>query len=108
MLEEKTKPIVEFNNLDVVVNTKTLEELNTLMKIYELAGYKWSLGNSAIDNLSERRWARYKDELCINAEKGNLRYGSVDTYKKISSFQEFCETNDLTKEKLNEINEYFR
>ncbi len=106
MLEEKIKPDVKLKE-EVVVNTKTLEELNTLMKIYELAGYKWSLGNSAIDNLSERRWARYKEETCIRISDGALRYGSADIYNNVSSFQNFCESNNLTQEKLHEINEYF-
>ena len=110
MLENKVKPIVELKNLDVVVNTKNVDELNDLMKICELYGkINWPLSKSPIEDVaSKQRIAKYGENTCICFNQGTrLTWGPKHIYLKTLSFQEFCELNNITEEKLNEIKIYF-
>ena len=109
MIEEKVKPKIELSKLEeFVVNTKTVNELNNLIKIYELANFEWRTGLSPIkDGLIDEIWAINEEGTCICVTNGKISYGNTDNYREISSFQQFCEMNNLTSEKLNEINNYF-
>jgi len=105
MRKNKVKPQVELNKLEnTVVNAKTIEEFDNLMKISELVGWKWESGYSPRQgNLVSERWEAYKERICVCISNGELSYGPKNTYKKTLSFQQFCDMNNLTQEKLNDL-----
>ena len=111
MLEQKVKPVVELKKLDIVVNTTNAKEINNLMNVLELYGkINWPLSKSPReDAVSESRIAKYGENTCINLNKGqHLTWGSKDIYIETVSFQQFCELNNITQDKLNEITSYFK
>jgi len=78
-----------------VVNIKTQEEYNELMKIYEDAGWMWDGDN---EPTTSDIWDEYRERTCVEAENLFV-YGYTDSWKrggyKIISFQEFLEIQGL-------------
>lgn len=97
-----------------VVNTKTQEEFNELLRVYERGGWRCGGGALSISCL-EKFWNDYKEETCVSAgvdyrfeQKGRFGYGIKSFYLKknwnVISIQEFYEMQKITSDKLNEIN----
>jgi len=111
MIEEKVKPKVELIKTNVVVNTSNAKELTDLMKICELnKKINWSSKESPIKGAYvEQMLAEYGRNTCINLNDGKyLSWDPKRIYKNTFLLEEFCEMNNITPEKLNEINNYFK
>ncbi len=71
------------------INTKTQEEYNKVMEIFEEKGYTWFAWNLPTE---KNYWEKYKKDTCIDYED-NFWYANINFYKKewieIISFQEF-------------------
>jgi len=84
--------IIKINNMEnkTVINTKTQEEYNELMKIFEKKGWFWYGWGEQPTYISV--WDKFEKNTCIEY-KNNFAYTGVDTCKEkrytIISFQEF-------------------
>ena len=109
------KPILELTPLGkTAVHTKTQEEYNELMKVYELGNWRKKNGN--LPTMCDI-WFLRKEKSCITAGNivsfKNIDYDSCSKnyylhrgYKIISK-QKFYKIQKITPEILKEINTYF-
>jgi hypothetical protein len=114
MMEKKVKPKIELKRLEnLVINTKTQNEFCNLMKICEIAGFQWGFGLPTKANV-DIYWGKYKDNTCIKmlTDYPLLYYASKSFYEskhpheKVISMEQFYKINNISSEKLNEVNQY--
>lgn len=90
-MNESITKLDELEN--IIVNTQTVDELDSLMAIYDSSNIKWPGGGSALEGaFSNKRIAQYGKDTCIRLNQGYLFWGSKDYYRNVISFQEFCDT----------------
>lgn len=102
----KFKPIVNLKESESsVVNIETKKDFYTLMKIYELGGWKW--GGKDLPT-SEFYWAQHEEKTIVNIRK-SLGYGTIDFFKsyKVLSLEDFYKFQNITTEKIRRIENYF-
>ncbi|MDD5133044.1 MAG: hypothetical protein PHD81_03065 [Candidatus Nanoarchaeia archaeon] len=109
------KPKIELTPLGITaVNTKTQEEYQILMQVYEIGGWGWPGGELPT---SVNRWNEYKQDTCIDAmiysmTSRTFRYTCTrfnqEKLWNIISPQEFYEKQNITPEMLKEIGDYFK
>jgi len=102
------KPELDIKDLEgIAVNTQGFNEYFNLMKIFRLADLKWGTGLLPTEKVMRNR---VEGEIYIAVSQGTLSCGNLketsDSYK-IYSFKQFCEENNITQEKLNEIDYYY-
>jgi hypothetical protein len=112
------KPEIKLKNYElenVVVNAKTLDEFQDLMKVCEVAGFKWSSKTPALAGVDY--WNSYKEDTCVNilTDYPLIYYASKyfyennsDPLKKVISMEQFYKINKIDSTKLNEINKYLK
>jgi len=111
------KPEVKLKPLEnVVVNLKTQEQFNELMRVYELAGLKWISGNCPTFDF--KRWEKWKEDTCITAgeippfKNGFFAYEKKKKYKEKQSeiifSDEYYKIQGKTPEEREKIKNYFK
>jgi hypothetical protein len=115
MIEEKVKPKIELKELEkYAINTKILEEFKSMTRIYSFAGFNWFLEFPIIGSKqSDNMWEKFGQYTCMSISEGSISWKAESTHKRYYpskqyvSFQKFCDLNNITSEKLNEIDNYF-
>ena len=109
------RPIIKLTPLEkTAINTKTQQEHNTLMQVYECGGWRWSGGE--LPTYSKDRG----DEEEISVTGGYVFYTNainrfswgfqrfyLDNGWKVIPTKEFYNKQNITDDMIKEINEYF-
>jgi len=118
--DENRRPILNLTPIEkTAVNTPTQEDYWTLMRTYEIGGWKWASGELPTSRMN--LWTtRYKQETCMGAgfDLSENRRERFKTDKRnfylgndwnIISPQEFYDAQNpkITPEMLDEINAWF-
>jgi len=117
--ETLEKPEITLNHLEkTAIEIQTQKDFNKLMQVFELAGLKWRSGDLPTSRLSLwKEW--YKSDTCVavallkgNKENKGIEYGHEQTfidqkYTRIS-LNKFYEVQNITPEKLEGIDAYFK
>ena len=121
---ENGKPILDLTPLEkTTVHTPTQESYIELLRVYECGDWKWHESSSPAQlnlsiNFPKSFWESYKEETCVDAgvdfRKGGVILNGVFGYRKFDqsdgwkaiSTQQFYETQNITTEMLQEINEW--
>jgi hypothetical protein len=121
-IEQKLTYINEIPKLSLtpldntVVNTITQKEYDNLMQIYD-AG-EWKLVGSESNIMMRNYWDFRRETTCIEAginditpTKTRLGFDPKEVYIKnnqtILSFDEFCKIEEITREIITELNNYY-
>lgn len=89
------------------VNTRTPDNYDELMRVYELGNWRWYSGDLPTESYS---YWRYKEQTGILAQNEfvfNSRNFLLMARHKVISLPEFYEIQKITPSMLKEINEYF-
>lgn len=108
-----------------VVNVDSEKECELVLKVFESVGYRCgdSDNNYSPLEILDEAWHSRKGNLCVGLRSENavepkrgklyVAYQSASEFNfeangyEIIDFKEFCKRNNITKEKLNEINQYY-
>jgi hypothetical protein len=107
-IEPKQK--ITLKNLErTVVNTATQREYDNLMQIYDAGEWKWYFSEDT--SIEHNAWKEYRIRSCISIEsRFTYSYVQYEEKKKkstILSFNKFCETQKITQETIEKVNQYY-
>ena len=103
-----TKPKIKLTPLEkTAVEALTQKEWDTLMQVYECGGWKWY--NKSLPT-TLNKWELDKEETCVIAEDEfgyRDRNSFLEMGCKVISPNNFYDKQKITRDKLNEIKNYF-
>lgn len=106
--DSKGKPKITLNPLEkTAVHTPTQKEYKTLIQVYECGGWIWGLKDLPTQH---NYWRKYKEKTCISAQH-KFGFGTAGVGFKeedILSTQKFYDIQNITQEKIKEINKWFK
>jgi len=96
---------------NVVVHTYTQEEYDTLMQIYETAGWKWCSGSQLLTTEYDNAWLSNHQDTCVEAKdgffSGSFSLFDINLNRKIISIQDFYTEQGITSDIIKKINTWY-
>ena len=115
------QPVVNLKPLEkTTVNVRTEEEYMTLVRFFELTGWKWDSGDLPTDTYSYD-WDNYEEDTCVDAgidysidgryNGGRFSYDNMSYAEgngwDILSLQEFFDRQGISSSLVDRVNSWF-